>query len=65
MVVTVELEPGPVREAVVSFITEYAARSTRLAYANDLTLWARHRRGRSTYVIWLSIIWSVVERSTQ
>ena len=42
MVVTVELEPGPVREAVISFITGYAARLTRLAYANDLTLWARH-----------------------
>ena len=44
MVVTVELERGPVREAVVSFITGYAARLTRLAYANDLTLWARHCR---------------------
>ena len=44
MVVTVEIELGPVREAVISFITGYAARLTRLAYANDLTLWARHCR---------------------
>ena len=42
MAVVVESSPDPVREAVVSFVTGYAARLTRLAYVNDLTLWLRH-----------------------
>ncbi len=37
-----DLAAGPVREAVVSFVTGYASRLTRVAYLNDLTLWLRH-----------------------
>ncbi|HEV2122857.1 MAG TPA: site-specific integrase [Chloroflexota bacterium] len=42
MVVVVEFDQGPVREAVVSFVTGYGARLTREAYAYDLTLWLRY-----------------------
>ncbi|MDQ3405173.1 MAG: tyrosine-type recombinase/integrase, partial [Actinomycetota bacterium] len=41
MAVIVEFDPA-VREAVLSFVTGYAARRTREAYANDLTLWVRY-----------------------
>lgn len=42
MAVVVELGQGPVREAVVSFVTGYGARLTREAYGYDLVLWVRY-----------------------
>ncbi len=37
-----DLAAGPVHEAVVSFVTGYASRLTRVAYVSDLTLWLRY-----------------------
>lgn len=42
MAVVEDLAAGAVREAVVSFVTGYASRLTRVAYVSDLALWLRH-----------------------
>ncbi len=42
MAVVEDLAAGPVDEAVVSFVTGYGSRLTRVAYVSDLSLWLRH-----------------------
>jgi integrase/recombinase XerD len=42
MAVVEDLAAGPVDEPVVSFVTGYASRLTRVAYVSDLSLWLRH-----------------------